>query len=115
VSLVTLLLGFLLQAAPPAGSIEGLVWRAGTILVPLSVSRFRFDRYIRPQRPAPDGQFTIRGIAPGDYKLFAWESIEPNAYLNIDYLRPYEDSGIPVHLEPNGTASVPLRAIPSLP
>jgi hypothetical protein len=87
---------------------------AQVILVPTSVSRFRFDRY-RTAIAGSDGQFTIRGIAPGEYKLFAWENLEPNAYLNIDFMRPYEDSGAPVLIEPGGTASVPLRVIPASP
>ena len=87
---------------------------AQVILVPVSVSRFRFDRY-KTAVAGADGQFTIRGITPGEYKLFAWENLEPNAHLNTDYLRPYEDSGTPVRIEPSATASVPLRAIPSLP
>ncbi len=86
---------------------------AQIILVPVSVSRFRFDRY-KTAVAGPDGQFTIRGIAPGDYKAFAWESLEPNAYLNIDYMRPYEDSGALVHIEPSSNASVSLRVIPGV-
>lgn len=83
---------------------------AQVILVPTSVSRFRFDRY-RTAVTGLDGQFTMRGVAPGEYKLFAWESLDPNAWLNIDYMRPYEDSGISVRIEPSGNASVPLRLI----
>jgi len=91
---------------------NGLFPGAQVILVPVSVSRFRFDRY-RTAVAGADGQFTVRGIAPGDYKVFAWESLEPNAYLNTDYMRPYEEFGMPVRIEPNGSASVSLRVIPA--
>jgi hypothetical protein len=46
--------------------------------------------------------------------LFAWESLEPNAHLNIDFMRPYESMGTPVHIEPNGNGAVSLRAIPGM-
>jgi hypothetical protein len=91
---------------------NGLFPGAQIILVPTSVSRFRFDRYKLVVSGA-DGQFSIRGVAPGDYKLLAWENLEPNAYLNVDYMRPYEDAATAVRVEPGGTASVPLRLIPA--
>ena len=44
------------------------------------------------------GHFIIRGIAPGDYKLFAWEDIENNAYFDPDFMRRSESSGKPVRV-----------------
>jgi uncharacterized protein (DUF2141 family) len=110
-----------IQIASDGGRITGAVFdrndalfpNSEVILVPTSVSRFRFDRY-RTAVTGDDGQFSIRGIAPGDYKLFAWESLEPNAHLNIDFMRPYESMGTPVHIEPNGNGAVSLRAIPGM-
>ena len=29
-----------------------------------------------------DGDFSMTGITPGNYKLFAWEHLEPNAYYS---------------------------------
>jgi hypothetical protein len=108
-----------IQIASDGGRITGTVYdrndapfpNSEVILVPASVSRFRFDRY-RTAVTGDDGQFSIRGIAPGDYKLFAWESLEPNAHFNVDFMRPYESMGMPVHIEPNGSGSVSLRLIP---
>lgn len=31
----------------------------------------------------------MRNVARGDYKLFAWEDIEPGAYNDPDVLRRY--------------------------
>ncbi len=39
------------------------------------------------------GQFLLRGIAPGKYKLFAWETIDEGAYYDPDFLRPVLDQG----------------------
>jgi uncharacterized protein (DUF2141 family) len=109
------------QIASDGGRVTGAVYdrndallpNAEVILVPMSVSRFRFDRY-RTAVTGDDGRFTIRGIAPGDYKVFAWESLEPNAHLNVDFMRPFESTGIPVHVEPNSNGTVSLRAISRL-
>jgi hypothetical protein len=108
-----------IQIASDGGRVTGAVYdRSSTplpnsevILVPISVSRFRFDRY-RTAVTGDDGQFSIRGIAPGDYKLFAWENLEPNAHLNVEFLRPYESMGTAVHIEPNKSETVSVRAIP---
>jgi len=32
------------------------------------------------------GRFSFRGIPPGDYKIFAWEDIEPYAYFDEDFI-----------------------------
>ncbi len=85
---------------------------AQVVLVPDPARRQRPDQY-RIAISAENGQVTIRGIPPGDYKLFAWEAIEPNAYLNKDYMRRYEDFGVPVRVAPS--ASIPLTAIRAIP
>jgi len=33
------------------------------------------------------GHFSITGIAPGEYKLFAWEQIEESAYQDPEFLK----------------------------
>jgi hypothetical protein len=83
---------------------------AQVTLVPESESRSRIDRY-RTAVSESDGSFVIQGIAPGEYKLFAWENLDSNAYLNVDYMRSYENLGTPVRVEPGSSASVPLGVI----
>jgi len=57
------------------------------------------------------GHFTLRGIPPGEYKLFAWDDIEPGAYQNPDFLRPYEQKGKSVHVDEGGRVTIELRLI----
>ncbi len=58
------------------------------------------------------GRFTLRGIAPGDYKLFAWEDIEAGAYYDTDFLRPYEERGETVRVVEAGRHGARLKLIP---
>jgi hypothetical protein len=51
----------------------------------------------------PSGSFTIRGIRPGSYKLFAWESISTYEWLEPALLKTDEDRGIAVELKPDET------------
>ena len=40
-----------------------------------------------------EGRFTLRGITPGDYRIFAWEDIEPFAYFDAAVVKQYEAAG----------------------
>ena len=42
-------------------------------------------------RPDDSGNFTIAGLAPGRYKLFAWEGIVDGAWMNPEFLSKYDD------------------------
>ena len=74
---------------------------ATVVLVPDKARRLRPDQY-RAVLSSMDGKFSIAGIPPGDYKLFAWESVESNAWLNSDFLLNYEEFGSEVSIGPNG-------------
>jgi len=39
------------------------------------------------------GRFTLRGIAPGNYKLYAQESLENNGYFDPDLQRRAASAG----------------------
>jgi len=39
------------------------------------------------------GHFDLRGIAPGDYKLFSWEEAESGAWEDPEFLKPFEGKG----------------------
>jgi hypothetical protein len=58
-----------------------------------------------------NGSFSIRGIPPGHYTLFAWDSVETGAYFNRDFMRPYEARGVPVEIEPRVESSVRAQVI----
>jgi hypothetical protein len=57
------------------------------------------------------GHFTLRAIAPGDYRLFAWEDIEAGAYQDADFLRPYEERGETLRVVEAGRHSTRLKLI----
>jgi protocatechuate 3,4-dioxygenase beta subunit len=59
------------------------------------------------------GHFILQGIPPGDYKLFAWESIDPGAYKSSDFLLPFEDRGKSLQITEGSSLSVQLDLIPA--
>jgi hypothetical protein len=108
-----------IQLAFDGGQITGTVTNAtgqaldgATItLVPDTARRHRPDQY-RVATAGENGRFAIGGIPPGEYKVFAWESIEPNAWINADFMQPYEDVGASATIGANVRISAQLRAIP---
>jgi hypothetical protein len=59
------------------------------------------------------GQFNIRQVAPGDYRLFAWESLEPYAYFDPELLRRSESRSVRVHVGESSKQTVELQVIPA--
>jgi hypothetical protein len=83
-----------------------------TVLIP-DRNRERRDVYkIVPTDQ--NGHFTINGVAPGDYKLFAWEDIEPFSYFDPDVLKQFEDKGKPIHVVETTKETVELMLIPAV-
>jgi protocatechuate 3,4-dioxygenase beta subunit len=58
-----------------------------------------------------NGSFFLRGIPPGDYDLYAWQAIEPRAWLNMDFLRLYEHLSLRVQIRSGENAPVAIPAI----
>ncbi len=59
------------------------------------------------------GRFTLQGVRPGDYKIYAFEKIEPGAYLDPSFMKPFQERGVAVHIEEGGTRAVQLELIPA--
>jgi hypothetical protein len=58
------------------------------------------------------GGFQFEGIAPGSYKIFAWEKIDRNAWNDPGIMQEYERFATPLRVEAGAKVSVDLRAIP---
>jgi hypothetical protein len=57
------------------------------------------------------GRFELRGIAPGDYKLFSWEEVEPGAWEDPEFLRDFETKGEKISLQEGEQKTIDLTAI----
>jgi hypothetical protein len=82
------------------------------VLVPDPARRGRTDAYFTATT-GENGQFTFNNVPPGSYKLFAWEDIPEGAYQYPDFLRRYEENGLPVTVTPNGSVNADAKLIPA--
>ena len=88
---------------------------ADAVVVAVPEPRFRShpDRY-RKALTDQHGHFTLRGLPPGDYTLFAWESVDGEAFYDPQFLRIYEGQGKTLHVNKGDHATVQLKAIPAI-
>jgi len=80
------------------------------VLIPDQGRQFRIDTFKTAVTDA-SGKFQILGIPPGNYRLFAWDDVSPNAWMDPDFLRNYEDRGSSVVLTEGSTVDIGLSAI----
>jgi hypothetical protein len=84
-----------------------------TVLIP-DRNRDRRDVYKIVQTDQ-NGHFNMVGVTPGDYKLFAWEDIEPFSYFDPDVLKQFEDQGKSIHISESAKElPVEVRLIPAV-
>jgi hypothetical protein len=64
--------------------------------------------------PGKNGTFSFTGIAPGTYKIFAWESLPSGAEQNEEFMSPFEIRGTRVTITSDQSVSdikVPLISV----
>jgi hypothetical protein len=57
----------------------------------------------------PDGRFQRGDLPPGDYKAIAFDRVDGLEYMNAEAMRAYSPWEQPVHVSPNGQATVQLE------
>jgi hypothetical protein len=67
----------------------------------------------RTATTSPDGRFIINSVEPGDYKLFAWDALEPNGFFDLEFVKRYEQQGKPLHVGEGFVSNMDLRLIPT--
>ena len=80
------------------------------VLVPEQRLREQSSNYAAAKTDQ-NGHFLLKGILPGDYKLFSWDSVEEGDWYDADFLKPFEDKGVSIRLEEGDRKSIGLNLI----
>jgi len=98
--------------ARPAGMIQGVVQDAtgkpfgSSLVVLIPEGRRRENPLLYKKATASaDGQFTLQALAPGQYKIFAWENLPTGAERNGQFLARFEQFGRSVTVTAGSTIS----------
>jgi hypothetical protein len=86
---------------------------AMVVLIPQEKERREQQTYVKLINADQSGAFSLSGIAPGEYRLYAWEDVEPGAYLDPDFLKPIESKGEPLTVGEGDQKTVQLKLIPA--
>jgi hypothetical protein len=103
--------------SPNGGRVDGSVLAddapvadAEVVSVPDEAHRNR-DEYYRSTRSGAMGKFTILGLPPGDFTLYAFERIGNEPFKDPDFLKRFAGQGTTVHIEEQKRQSVQLHLI----
>jgi protocatechuate 3,4-dioxygenase beta subunit len=56
-----------------------------------------------------NGRFTIRGLAPGSYTIYAWQDVDENVYRDADFLKSQEANGMAVKVKEGSRQAIELK------
>jgi hypothetical protein len=106
--------------AMAAGQITGTVQNeklepaagATVVLIPEGKRR-ESDRWYQTTSTDQYGNYTLKNVAPGEYRVFAFDTVEYQAYMDPEWLKPFESKGEKVSIEENAKPSVQLKLIPT--
>jgi Carboxypeptidase regulatory-like domain len=105
-------------ASPNGATIDGVaaekngepIGNAVIVAVPEARWRSRLDRF-RKTTTDQNGKFALRGIPPGEYTLFAWDSVDGEAYYDPDFLKTFESQAAPLRLSESDHKTLQLEVI----
>jgi len=101
-----------------AASLEGMLQDAagkpliGGVVALVPVSRRENPALYYTAVSDSTGSVTIRGIAPGPYRLFSWDYMPAGAVYNALFLQKYEEKGIPLTFDAGAKLTEKITAIP---
>jgi hypothetical protein len=100
------------------GRVEGVVRNAkdepvANSMVALIPSQNRRGNLLLVKSYSSDqeGRFSLRGVAPGEYTLLAWEDAEANATRNAEFLKEFETRGVLLTVREGVTSTATARVI----
>jgi hypothetical protein len=104
---------------PNGGEVDGAVEKethqpaAGATVLLAPDSHRQQSNLFKTSAADQYGHFSVKGIAPGGYKLFALEQMEWGAYQDPEFLKPYENKGVAVTIREGSHETAQLRLIPA--
>jgi len=91
-------------------AVGGPAVRIPVTLYPEGKQRDRQDR-IRTVRADTNGKYEFRDLAPGDYRMYAWDDSDVAASRDPEFRRTYEDQSVTVTVTAGASLAVALKTV----
>ena len=103
--------------SPNAGQATGLVQNeqqqpaanATVVIVPQEPERKSQPQFYRTASTDASGRFSLVNLTPGSYRVYAWEGIESGAYMDPEFMRPFENRGEPLLIKESGKEDIQVK------
>jgi protocatechuate 3,4-dioxygenase beta subunit len=114
-----------LAVSVKGGAIEGTVVEkgkdvdrsypvAGATVVAIPEEKYRkLPDHFRSGSTDQHGHYSIRGLAPGNYTLYAWQDLEDDVWKDADFLKPQEANGTSVKVAESSHQTIELKLSPA--
>jgi len=104
-----------LVVSPKSGILEGVVMdhdnpsaNANVVAVPEEKYR-KITEHFGTGATDQNGHFTIRGLAPGSYTVFAWQDLDEGLFYDAAFLKSQESNGISLKIEEGSRQKIELK------
>ncbi len=94
--------GVRIKEAPAPGSVVAIV--------PIGV-RSSIPHYFKTAVADAGGRFRIDGVVPGEYRIFAFENVDPDQCYDVDFLNQYESKALRVKVESGSNQTISIDAV----
>lgn len=99
--------------SPNAADISGVVRNEDGEAVPgVSVQAFLGNEVKKNANTDQNGAFHFTSLAPGDYRVYAWEDIEPGMSQDAEFRKNFDSKASVAKLEEKGHESLEVKLIP---
>jgi hypothetical protein len=82
---------------------------AGATVVLIHDSTLRYRVNEKTSITDAGGNFVIENVPPGNYKAFAWDTVERGAWGDPSFMRSQEERGAPLHVDEGKNAAIDLK------
>ena len=81
------------------------------LLAPADPAQRTAQRLYKKADTGHDGKFILKGIPPGNYRLYAWQEVEPGIWFETGFLAPFEMQATAVSLEAGDNKTIGLKVL----
>jgi protocatechuate 3,4-dioxygenase beta subunit len=85
---------------------------AGVYVVAIPEAPLRDEKWkYRAEVTDQNGRFVLRGLLPGEYRVFSWDSADDFDWYDVEQIKPYESRGVSISVQEGDRKTLQLNVI----